>query len=71
MITETFMWLLGAYVAGSIATYYLFFKHKVTQITEMTLDSLISQGYIKTKGTGNQMEIIKWQDWCCDDQTSG
>ena len=39
-------------------------RSQTEDIVEATLDSLINDGYVKTEGYGNNMEIIKWQDWC-------
>jgi len=36
----------------------------VQDIIESTIDSLIIDGYLKTQGLGNNQDIIKWQDWC-------
>ena len=39
-------------------------RSQTEDIVEATLDSLINDGYVKTEGYGNNMEIIRWQDWC-------
>jgi hypothetical protein len=63
MSTEMLLWLLGAYVAGSGATYYLFLKKNFLDATEATIDSLIENGFLRTKrGTDGEVEILKWND---------
>ena len=49
MITENVMWLLGAYVAGSAATYYLFLKKNFLDATEATIDTLIDNGFLRVR----------------------
>ena len=39
-------------------------RSQTQEIVEATIDSLIEQNYIKTEGYGENMEIVKWQDWC-------
>jgi hypothetical protein len=59
--SETIAWLLGAYVAGSAATYYLFLKKNFLDATEATIDTLIANGFLRTKrGTDGEIEILKW-----------
>jgi hypothetical protein len=63
MFTEDLLWLLGAYLAGSGATYYLFLKKNFLDATEATIDSLIENGFLRTKrGTDGEVEILKWND---------
>jgi len=62
-------WLLIAYVAGTVAGLYINFKRVVSFTTESIIDSLIEQGYLKTQGYGENMEILKHEEWC-NDQTS-
>lgn len=35
----------------------------VTKAVTHTVDSLISEGYLKTRGSGETLEIVKWRDW--------
>lgn len=75
MIVEFFgnpmnLWLLGTAILFTLVGRYMGYKATVEDAVETTIDSLIEQGYIKTEGYGAKMEIIKWKDWCCNDQTS-
>ena len=61
MITEDLLWLLGAYIAGSGATYYLFLKKNFLDATEATIDTLIENGFLRTKRRSDgEVEILKW-----------
>ena len=61
MFTESLMWLAGAYIAGSLATYYLFLKKNFINATEKTIDSLIDNGFLRYKRRADgEVEILKW-----------
>jgi hypothetical protein len=61
MSTEMLLWLLGAYVAGSGATWYLFLKKNFLDATEATIDTLIENGFLRTRRSANgEVEILKW-----------
>ncbi len=61
MFTEDLLWLLGAYLAGSVATYYLFLRQNFLNATEATIDSLIEKGFLRYKKTSDgEIEILKW-----------
>lgn len=36
---------------------------KMEDIVAATIDSLIDDGYLKTRGVGRDMEILKWREW--------
>ena len=61
MITESVMWLLGAYVAGSVATYLLMLKATFIDAADKTIDTLIEAGYIRTrKNKDGELELLQW-----------
>ena len=61
MFTDNMMWLLGAYLAGSGATYYLFLRSNFLKATETTIDQLIEKGFLRHKKTSDgEVEILKW-----------
>lgn len=57
-------WLFFAYTAGSLVGFYFGFKSNVIKISEQVIDSLIEQGFLKTRGYGKNMEILKYTEWC-------
>ena len=61
MFTESIFWLFGAYLAGSVATYFLMIKSTVLDASERTLDMLIDGGFLKVrKNSDGEIEILKW-----------
>lgn len=64
---EMYLWLFGTAVIFTGVGAYMGTRSKVENIIAATIDSLIADGYLKTRGTGENMEILKWRDW--DDQT--
>lgn len=61
MFTENVMWLFGAYIAGSCATWYLFLRQNFLNATEATIDSLIDNGFLRHKrDKDGEVEILKW-----------
>ena len=66
IFNEMFLWLAFAYAVGTAFGRYIGYKDSIGDAVESTIDSLIEQGYIKTEGYGDKMEIVKWEDWCRD-----
>ena len=61
LLTENAMWLLGAYVAGSVATYLLMLKATFVGAADKTIDTLIEGGYIRTRKTKDgELELLQW-----------
>ena len=61
MFTENVMWLLGAYIAGSVATYFLMLKATFVDAADKTIDTLIEAGYIRTrKNKDGELELLQW-----------
>lgn len=60
----TMWWLLGTAVVFTGVGRYMSFRDHVHTITEATIDSLIEDGYLKTRGVGKNMEILKHTEWC-------
>lgn len=72
MIIELFYdpvswWLFGTAVVFTFVGKFLTVKSTVDQIVGATIDSLIEEGYLKTRGTGANMEILKHTEWCNKD----
>lgn len=55
-------WLLGTAIVFTLFGRYTAIRNNVKTVVESTIDSLIEQGYIKTKGKGDNIEILKhWE----------
>ena len=55
-------WLLFAYIAGTAIGWYFSYSSRVQSIAEDLVEKLVEDGYIKTKGTGDKMELLKhWE----------
>lgn len=63
----TTWWLLGTAVLFTMLGRYMSFRDHVHAITAATIDSLIEDGYLKTRGVGRDMEILKHTEWCKKD----
>ena len=56
-------WLLVAYIAGSLATYFLMHNQIVLKVTDNMIDKLITEGYLRSKRDENgETEIVKWHE---------
>lgn len=64
---EMVWWLLGTAVIFTFVGRWMSFKNIVHQVTAATIDSLIDDGYLKTRGVGRDMEILKHTEWCKKD----
>jgi len=55
------LWLLVAYACGTITGIVLFagFTHRT--IVQHTIEALIARDVIRTRVTGNDVEILTWQ----------
>ena len=70
MFTADLGWLFFAYAVGTAFGWYMGVKSNVKDVAEAIIDSLIEQKYLKTRGTGRNMEILKYTEWK-DDKNSG
>ena len=61
IITNDALWLLSAYIAGSVATYLLMLKATFVDAADKTIDTLIETGYIRTrKNKDGELELLQW-----------
>lgn len=72
MITELLLdpvtwWLFGTAVVFTFVGKFLTLRNTVNLIVATTIESLIRDGYLKTRGTGENMEILKHTEWCKKD----
>ena len=57
------LWLFFAYALGSVFTGYVFYQSGTRNGISNTIDSLISQGFLRhKKDKDGEVEIIKWND---------
>lgn len=63
LLNEMTLWLLGTAVIFTFVGRYMAFRDHLEDVISATIDSLIEDGYIKTKGSGENLEIIKYTDW--------
>ena len=67
-LNETTWWLFGTAVLFTFVGRYTAFRSKLEGVVEATIDSLIEDGYIKTKGSGETLELLK--HWEYDEEKS-
>jgi hypothetical protein len=72
MIVELFAnpvtwWLFGTAVVFTFVGRFMSFRDHVTLAAEKTIDQLIKEGYLKTRGVGRNQEILKHTEWCKKD----
>jgi len=63
LFTSDLAWLFFAYAVGTGFGWYMGTKNTVRNATEAVIDTLIEQQYLKTRGYGKDMEILKHTEW--------
>ncbi len=62
LYNEVTYWLFGTAIIFTFVGRYIADKENQTYLVEGVIDSLIKNGYIKTKGQGEKLEILKhWE----------
>lgn len=62
LYNEMTYWLLGTAVIFTFVGRYLAMREQLENVVEATVDSLIENGYIKTRGEGEDLELLKhWE----------
>ena len=56
-------WLFITAVLFTLVGWYMARKKHFEDCVTATVDSLIKDGYIKTQGSGNNMEILTAEEW--------
>jgi hypothetical protein len=67
MIFEIF--LFGTAVVFTLVGYFMGKRNEQKALVEAIIDQLINDGYLKTNGYGENLEIIKHSEWCNDKAT--
>ena len=61
-MSTTIGWIFLAYVLGTAISWYFAHKSRVENVIEAIIDRLIEEGYVKTKGSGANTELLKhWE----------
>lgn len=63
---EMYFWLFGTAVVFTIMGYYfrtVSDKELVIAAVDSTIDKLVKDGYLKTRGSGKELEILKFEDY--------
>lgn len=60
---EMVWWLFGTAIIFTFVGRFMSFRGEVEKVVAATIDSLIEDGYIKTKLEGNELTLIKHTDW--------
>lgn len=63
LFTEQNLMLFVVAVVFTAVGYVWGLRRQLKAVITATIDSLISDGYLKTHGTGKNMEILKWREW--------
>jgi len=62
LYNEMTYWLLGTAVIFTFVGRFTAYRDALQDVVAATIDSLIEDGYIKTEGEGEDMEILKhWE----------
>ena len=59
METAQILWLLIAYSVGTLVGWWLTYKSRVKKSVEETINMLIQEGFLKTRGEGQSLTIVK------------
>ena len=66
LYNEITYWLLGTAIVFTYIGKWMAFRDNVEDVVSATIDSLIEEGYLKTKGTGETLEIVRYNEWAND-----
>ena len=59
---EMTYWLLATALVFTYVGQWMAYKDHLMDIVESTIDRLVEDGYIKTKGEGEKLELLKhWE----------
>jgi hypothetical protein len=62
LYNEMTYWLLGTALVFTYVGRWMAYKEHLMDIVESTIDRLVEDGYIKTKGEGEKLELLKhWE----------
>jgi len=56
------MWLLVTALIFTAYGWWMGVKNNSSHITALVIDSLIDEGYLRTRKNGDEIEILKWNE---------
>jgi anthranilate phosphoribosyltransferase len=59
---QTLMFFVIAVVFTAVG-YVWGLRTQLKSTVASTIDNLINEGYLKTRGTGKDMVVLKWREW--------
>ena len=62
------LWLLGTAIVFTGYGWWIGVRSKGLVTAEAIIDNLIEQKYLKTRGHGENMEILKYTEWSENDE---
>ena len=60
---SVYAWLLGTSILFTAFGFFWGRSSIIVTVVENTIDSLIEDGYLKTRGRGEDQELIPWREW--------
>ena len=64
IFNELNLMLLITAIVFTAVGWFMDKRNSVEKVVVGTIDSLIDEGYLKTQGHGENMEILKWNECC-------
>jgi len=56
------LWIIATAIIFTAYGWWIGVKDKSSRITAHVIDSLIDEGYLRTRKNGNEIEILKWNE---------
>lgn len=62
LYNETTYWLLGTAIVFTYVGRFMTLRKDLEDVIEATIETLINDGYIRTKGEGEKLQLLKhWE----------
>lgn len=62
LYNETTYWLLGTAIVFTFVGRFMTLRKDLEDVIEATIETLINDGYIRTKGEGEKLQLLKhWE----------
>jgi len=63
LLSATTITIFLTAIAFTVTGWFMATTTNTQKVVAATIDKLIDDGYLKTTGTGKDLEIIRWQEW--------